>query len=229
MLSQERRRGVLEWAHRRDVLIIEDDPYRDLYFPDVTREEDTRPIAANDADGRVVYLSSFSKTLAPGFRVAWISAPEPIAAKLELAKQAEDLCSGGLDQRVIYEACKRGVLAKHVPTLRAHYAHKRDVMVKALKAKLPDRVSWIDPRGGFFLWAQVAPPIDSDMLLEFARARGVIYVVGSAFFVNGEGKSYLRLSFSAPKPERIEEGVSRLAAAIEDAHASVGQPTSQSS
>jgi 2-aminoadipate transaminase len=221
MLSQARRRGVLEWAHRRDVLIIEDDPYRDLYFPDVTREEDTRPIAADDADGRVVYLSSFSKTLAPGFRVAWISAPEAIAAKLELAKQAEDLCSGGLDQRVIYEACKRGVLAKHVPTLRAHYAHKRDVMVQALKAKLANRVSWGEPRGGFFLWARLAPPIDSDMLLNFARARGVIFVVGSAFFVNGGGQDYLRLSFSAPRPERIEEGVSRLALAIEDAHASV--------
>ena len=87
---------------------------------------------ADDASGRVVYLSSFSKTLAPGYRVAWIDAPPPIAAKLELAKQAADLCTGALDQRVVYEACRRGVLERQLPLLRAHYQHKRDVMVEAL-------------------------------------------------------------------------------------------------
>jgi DNA-binding transcriptional MocR family regulator len=104
LMGLAKRPRVLEWAERRDVLVIEDDPYRDLYFPDVATEADTRPIAADDANGRVIYLSSFSKTLAPGFRVAWLHAPEPIAAKLELAKQAADLCSGGLDQRIVYEA-----------------------------------------------------------------------------------------------------------------------------
>jgi len=216
LLGLDRRRAVLDWAARRDLLIIEDDPYKDLYFPDTTTERETRPIAADDREGRVVYLSSFSKTLAPGFRVAWLHAPESLAGKFELAKQAEDLCSGGLDQRVVYEACRRGILAKHVPTLRTHYQHKRDVMVRALSARLADRVSWPAPRGGFFLWLHLADPLLSDALLPLAQARGVIFVTGSAFFVDGSGRHHLRLSFSAPPPERIEEGVARLADAVDD-------------
>jgi 2-aminoadipate transaminase len=216
LLDLKRRQMVLDWAARRDVLIVEDDPYKDLFFPDIATEADTRPIAADDREGRVVYLSSFSKTLAPGFRVAWLHAPEPLAGKLELAKQAEDLCSGGLDQRVVYEACRRGLLAKQLPALREHYQHKRDVMVQGLKARLGDTVYWPSPRGGFFLWLRLAEPLRSDELLPLAQARGVIFVSGTAFFVDGWGRHHLRLSFSAPPPARIEEGVARLAAAVGD-------------
>jgi len=219
LLSLDKRRAVLEWAERRDVLIIEDDPYRDLFFPDVTTEAETRPIAADDAEGWVVYLSSFSKTLAPGFRVGWIHAPSGIAAKIELAKQAEDLCSGGLDQRIVFEACRRGLLAQHVPALRTQYQAKRDVMRRALMRETKGQIRWIDPRGGFFLWAQLAPPLDSRAVLAQARAHGVIFVVGHAFFVDGSGDAYLRLSFSAPSPDRIDEGVKRLARAIDAAAA----------
>ncbi len=223
LMGLAKRARLIEWAGRRDVLIIEDDPYRDLYFPDMAAESDTRPIAADDADrGRVIYLSSFSKTLAPGLRVAWMHAPEPIAAKLEIAKQAEDLCTGGLDQRVVYEACRRGVLAANLPKLRAHYQHKRDVMVKALRQHLDGHLTWPDPRGGFFLWARLAGTVLTDQLLERARERGVIFVAGSAFFVDGSGEQYLRLSFSAPAPDRIEAGVARLAAAMADVLAAAG-------
>src|SRR5262249_32305916 len=119
LISQAKRRLLLEWARRQDVLVVEDDPYRDLYFPDVTEEAETRPLAADDEEGRVIYMSSFSKTLAPGLRVAWLHARGGLGAKLELAKQAADLCAGGLDQRVAYEACRSGVLAAQLPRLRA--------------------------------------------------------------------------------------------------------------
>jgi 2-aminoadipate transaminase len=221
LMGLAKRRQLLEWAERRDVLIVEDDPYRDLYFPDVTREAETRPIAADDSQHRVIYLSSFSKTLAPGFRVGWLAAPEPVAAKLELAKQAEDLCSGGLDQRVVYEACKRGILSGHLPALRAHYQHKRDVMSRALETSLAGLASWVPPRGGFFLWVELPEDLTSDGVLPFAQARGVIYVVGAAFFVDGTGKRFMRLSFSSPPPERIAEGVTRLGQAIADARAAL--------
>src|SRR5579862_3781715 len=217
LLALDKRRALLDWARRMDVLIIEDDPYRDLFFPDMASESETRPIAADDGDGRVIYMSSFSKTLAPGFRVAWIHAPSAILAKIETAKQAADLCTGPLDQRIVYEACRRGVLTRQLPALRAHYQHKRDVMVRALKRQLDGAVTWPDPRGGFFLWAKLRAPLTSDVLLPFAQKRGVIYVPGHAFFVSGEGHEFLRLSFSAPPPERIELGVSRLALAIADA------------
>jgi 2-aminoadipate transaminase len=217
LIGLDKRRQLLDWADRRDLLIVEDDPYRELYFPDVTRVEETRPLAADDGSGRVIYLSSFSKTLAPGFRVGWMNAAEPIAAKLELAKQAEDLCTGGLDQRVVYEACRRGLLARQLPLLRTYYQTKRDAMRRALEQTLTGKLSWVPPRGGFFLWARLEGGLASDDLLKFAQARGVIYVVGGAFFVDGAGRSFVRLCFSTPSPERIEEGVRRLAAAVDDA------------
>jgi 2-aminoadipate transaminase len=207
---------VLDWANRRDVLIVEDDPYRDLYFEDTATEADVRPIRADDASGRVVYLSSFSKTLAPGYRVAWIDAPAPVAAKLELAKQAADLCTGELDQRIVYEACRRGILDRQAPVLRRYYQAKRDVMLGALREHFGDALSWPDPRGGFFLWATLPPNVDANVLMARAVEHGVVYVAGQAFFVNGSGRHFVRLSFSAPAPDRIEEGVRRLAAAVRE-------------
>lgn len=214
IVSLAKRRQLVEWATRRDVLILEDDPYRDLYFEDVTSEAETRPIAADDPSGRVIYVSSFSKTLAPGLRVGWIAADAALATRFELAKQAEDLCTGVLDQRIVCEAHARGVLATHLPRLRAHYQQKRDVMIEALTAELGTHLTWEVPRGGFFLWARIGAPLGAQALLARAQEAGVIYVVGSAFFVDGRGDDYMRLSFSSPAPTRIREGVRRLAAAV---------------
>jgi 2-aminoadipate transaminase len=214
LIGLDKRRRLLEWAERRDVLIVEDDPYRELYFEDSATEADVRPIKADDRHGRVIYLSSFSKTLAPGFRVAWIVAPAALASKLEMAKQAGDLLTGSLDQRLIYQACRRGLLERQLPMLRAHYAHKRDVMERALRRELGSAVSWPKPTGGFFLWLTLDSAIDADRMIPRAVEHGVIYVAGEAFYVNGEGRNTLRLSFSAPTPDRIEAGVSRLAVTV---------------
>lgn len=216
LIGLPKRQALLEWAGTRSVLIVEDDPYRELYFEDSASEADVRPIKADDRDGRVVYLSSFSKTLAPGFRVAWIDAPAPLASKFEMAKQAADLLTGSLDQRVIFEACRRGVLQRQLPRLRTHYRHKRDVMIEALRRELGTGATWPDPRGGFFLWATLPAGIDTDAMIPRAVDHGVIYVAGEAFFVNEGPRNIVRLSFSAPTPERIREGVARLAATVRD-------------
>jgi 2-aminoadipate transaminase len=216
LIGLEKRRRLLAWAERRNVLLIEDDPYRELYFEDSATEADVRPIRADDDGGRVIYLSSFSKTLAPGFRVAWIDAPAPLAAKLEMAKQAEDLCTGALDQRVVYECCRRGILQRQIPLLRRHYQAKRDVMVEALTREFGADVHWPAPRGGFFLWATLPAQIDGEAMIARAAANGVIYVAGEAFFVNGAGANIIRLSFSAPPHEQIREGVARLAATVRE-------------
>jgi 2-aminoadipate transaminase len=216
LIGRDKRTRLLEWAERNDFLIVEDDPYRDLYF-DAVGEPDIRPIKADDRNGRVVYMSSFSKTLAPGFRVAWIAGPAPLVAKFELAKQAEDLCTGGFDQRMVYESYRRGWLTRQIPMLRRHYQQKRDVMAAALDRELGDLISYPQPRGGFFLWATLPEHVSADTMLDPALRHGVVYVAGSAFFVDGSGHNTLRLCFSAPTPERIEEGVSRLAATIREA------------
>jgi 2-aminoadipate transaminase len=224
LIGREKRQRLLEWSERRNVLIVEDDPYRELYFEDSAAETDVRPIRADDEDGLVIYLSSFSKTLAPGYRVAWIDAPAPLAAKFEIAKQAEDLCTGALDQRVVFEATRRGVLARQLPKLRRYYQEKRDVMVDALGREFGPTVTWPAPRGGFFLWATLPAPIDSETMIARAVENGVIYVAGEAFFVSSAGQNIIRLSFSAPSHEKIREGVSRLAKTVREELAAIEQP-----
>jgi 2-aminoadipate transaminase len=214
LLSLGRRRALLAWAERRDVLIVEDDPYGPLYFEDVTTEAETRPLRADDTGGRVLYLSTFSKTLAPGFRVGWMVAPRVLIDRFETAKQSTDLTSGILDQRVVHEAIRRGVIDALAPRLRAGYQQKRTVMETAVREAFGNRLTWPTPKGGFFLWVTLPPGETDTALLDRAMSHGIIFVIGSAFFVNGTGHETIRLSFSAPSPERIREGVRRLALAL---------------
>ena len=214
LLSLDKRRRLLEWAERRDVLIIEDDPYGVLYFEDVATEAATRPIRADDTKGRVIYLSTFSKTLAPGFRVGWMVSPPALADRFETAKQSIDLTSGILDQRVVHQAIGRGLLESLAPKLRALYRRKRDVMEQALHAEIGDRLTWLAPKGGFFLWATLPPGQTDQELLARALDARLVFVIGSAFYVDGTGHNTIRLSFSAPTEDRIVEGVKRLAAVM---------------
>ena len=215
LLSRAKRARLLEWAERRNVLIVEDDPYGDLYFEDVARADDTRPLKADDRDGRVIYLSTFSKTLAPGFRVAWVAAPATIVERFDTAKQSMDLMCGILDQRVVQESIVRGVLARQAAPLRALYRTRRDIMEQTLREQFGDRLTWNQPRGGFFLWAKLPDGYDCEALLAKALEQGVIFVIGSAFCVDGSGHDRVRLSFSWPTPENIREGARRLSAAME--------------
>ena len=193
LLALSRRRQLMEWAGRRDVLIVEDDPYGSLYFEDA---------------------ATASKTLAPGFRVGWLVAAPALVQRFETAKQSIDLTSGALDQLVVHEAVKRGVVQALAPKLRALYARKRDVMEQAIRAHIGGRLTWSPPKGGFFLWATLPTGSSDHALLERALAHGLVFVVGSAFYVDGTGHEKIRLSFSAPSIDRIEEGVKRLAKAL---------------
>jgi 2-aminoadipate transaminase len=214
LLSIDKRRRLLEWAERRNTLIVEDDPYGELFFEDVASGTETRPIKADDRNGRVIYLSTFSKTLAPGFRVAWVAAPAAIVERFDTAKQSMDLMCGILDQRVIHQSIVRGVLERQAAPLRNLYRNRRDVMETTLREQFGDRISWIQPKGGFFLWARLPEGYECEPLLEKAMGEGVMFVIGSAFCVDGSGHDRVRLSFSWPTPERIREGAKRLAVAI---------------
>ena len=217
MMSTARRLELLALAGAEDLLILEDDPYGSLYFEDRTTAAETRPIKADDRDERVVYLGSFSKILAPGFRVAWLCAPPAVAQYVELAKQATDLSAGILDARIVHQALARGIVQRMAPELRALYQERCAVMEQALRDRLGDRVTWTTPRGGFFLWAQFGAEVEEERLFERAIANGVSFVGGSAFYVDGQGRGFARLSFSAPTPEQIREGVARLTRAVDEA------------
>lgn len=215
LMSQARRRALLDAAARHDLLVIEDDPYGSLYFEDTTTATDTRPMKADDSEGRVVYLGSMSKTLVPGLRVAWMVAHPALAARVELCKQAADLCSGVFDQRLVHRALADGVVDRIAPGLRRAYQERRTAMEEALAGTLGDRLTWTRPRGGFFLWVSLAGGVDADRLFPLALDEKVSFVAGSAFHVDGGGAATVRLSFSAPSPERIREGVARLARALD--------------
>jgi 2-aminoadipate transaminase len=143
-----------------------------------------------------------------------MKAPQVLIERFDTAKQSTDLTSGILDQHIVHEALRLGVADRLAPQLRELYRHKRDVMSQALRARLGSRLTWSTPKGGFFLWATIPEGCTDTTLLERALQHGVIFVVGSAFHVDGSGHNTIRLSFSAPSPERIEEGAQRLAAAF---------------
>jgi len=216
LMTLARRAELLAWAAARDVLIVEDDPYGALFFDDVATSAETRPVKADDREGRVVYLSSFSKTVAPGFRVAWIAAAAPLVARFEIAKQSADLCTSAIDQRFIYEILRRGLLESRLGQLRSAYQRKRTVLEQALRRELDGHVTWPEPKGGFFLWASFGDAIDTDALLRRAIAHGVVFVPGSAFYVEPMHRDRARLSFSEQPPDRIETAVARLAGAVRE-------------
>lgn len=214
LLPREKRLALLEWAARRDLLIVEDDPYGVLYFEDSATDADMRPIKADDGEGRVIYLSTFSKTLTPGFRVGWLTASPALTAKFETAKQAMDLCTSGLDQRIVHEAITNGVLTRQIPGLRRHYCHKRDVMEQALAAEMPE-TSWVQPKGGFFIWLELSRDVDAEALVPRAIDQRVLYVAGATFFAEAPARNFIRLAFSGAPPARIVEGITRLARAVQ--------------
>jgi 2-aminoadipate transaminase len=215
LMSLPRRQALLERARHHDLVIIEDDPYGSLYFEDRATAGQTRPIKAADTEGRVIYLGSMSKTLVPGLRVAWLVAPRVVVDRVELAKQAADLCSGVFDQRIVHRALAEGVVDRIAPELRRAYQERRAALEESLRRTLGHRVAWDPPRGGFFVWVHLGDDIDADRLFPLALQHRVSFVTGRAFHVDEAGAHCARLSFSAPSPDRIREGVSRLAAALD--------------
>jgi DNA-binding transcriptional MocR family regulator len=148
--------------------------------------------------------------------VAWLVAPEALLSKLELLKQTSDLLTPSLDQHIVYEAYRRGILMERLPVLRKFYQDKRTVMQQTLQQELGGEISWPEPKGGFFLWASLPTRCSTDEMLPRAIEQRVIYVAGSAFFVDGSGANLMRLSFSLPSKEKIVEGVKRLAKVVKE-------------
>jgi 2-aminoadipate transaminase len=211
-LSLERRHHLARLAREHDLVIIEDDPYGELRF----EEEDLTPLFRL-APERTIYLSTFSKTLAPGIRLAWITAPKPIIHRLVQAKQGADLHTGTFVQMVANDICQRGILRQHVRRLRQVYRQRRDAMMDAIAEHFPQDVSFTKPLGGLFLWARAPEAINTrDFLLKAVAAR-VAYVPGFAFYPGEEGGEHsMRLNFSNASLEMINEGIYRLGRAMKE-------------
>lgn len=211
VMPERRREALVTTASTVGVPMVEDDPYGEIWF-------DTAPppsLASRWPEG-VVYLGSFSKVLAPGFRLGYLVAPTELYPKLLQAKQAADLHTPGFNQRVVFEVVRDGFLDVHVPTIRARYAAQRDAMEAALERHLPAGTTWHPPHGGMFFWVRLPEGFDAMSLLPRAVAAGVAYVPGAPFYAGTPDVRTLRLSFVTLSAEDIEEAVAILGRVIAD-------------
>ena len=204
-MSLERRQITVELAQKYDVPILEDDPYGELRF-----EGEALPNLFELAPEQVIYASTFSKTLAPGFRLGWIIANQEVLEPLMIAKQIADLQVPTYSQRLIYEIVQNGFMDAQIPRLRDHYRQQRDLLLDAMQRHFPPEVSYHPPSGGMFVWCELPEELDATELLEIALEHKVAYIPGASFYPNEQGKNTFRLSYSIATPEEIEIGIEKL-------------------
>jgi len=219
-LSLARRHELIRLADHYGAPIIEDDPYGQLRYEGdhlpslVAIDAQARATDGAPYTGNIIYLSTFSKILAPGLRLAWIVAPAEVILKLVQAKQGADLHTSTFSQMLAHDVARGGFLDQHAKVIRATYGARRDAMLKALETHFPPEVTWTRPQGGLFLWATFPEYIDAADLLQAAVKEKVAFVPGTSFFADGTGRNTARLNFSYCNEKTIEEGIYRLSVAV---------------
>ena len=203
--SESKRRELADIFERRDTVIVEDDPYADLRFAGTAPQS-----MRSRLDNKVILLGSFSKTIAPGLRLGWICAKREIMDKLVIAKQASDLHSNSLCQRIVHQYLIKNDVDKHIETIINVYKKQRDAMITAIEKYFPAEVRFTKPEGGMFLWLTLPEKFSALELFKQAVKKNVAFVPGTPFFVDGGGANNLRLNFSNSDEETIEEGIKRL-------------------
>jgi 2-aminoadipate transaminase len=205
-----RRQEILSIAREAEIALLEDDPYGLLGF----EGEPPRAIRADDADG-VIYLGSFSKTIASGLRVGWAVAPHGVREKLVLAAESAVLCPSNYAQLTVSEYLATQPWREQIKAFREVYRERRDALLGSLDALMPPGTTWTVPAGGFYSWLTLPEGLDATAMAPRAIANLVAYVPGTGFYVDGQGRRNMRLSYCYPEPDRIREGVRRLAGVIE--------------
>ncbi|CAB5009054.1 unannotated protein [freshwater metagenome] len=205
----QRRAENLQVAQRAGVLVLEDDPYGLLGFDG----EAPRAMRADDENG-VIYLGSFSKTIASGLRVGWAVAPHGVREKLVLAAESAVLCPSNFSQLTVSEYLATQPWREQIKIFQELYRERRDALLESMESLLPAGTTWTTPSGGFYSWVTLPNGLDSKAMLPRALAALVAYVPGTGFYVDGSGRHNLRLSYCYPEPDRIREGVRRLASVV---------------
>ncbi|ESQ26239.1 MAG: Transcriptional regulator [uncultured Acidilobus sp. OSP8] len=219
IMPDDRRKELLEVASKYDLLVIEDDPYSFFVFDEVP----FTPLKTLDSEGRVIYLGTFSKILAPGLRLGYMVADRQITRMVELAKQMVDLHSSTLSQYIALYALKEGVVERTIQKARVFYREKRDIMVETLEKYMPEGSHWFKPRGGLFAFIYLPDGVDTSDMLPMAIERGVAYVPGRSFFSDGSGVNAMRINFSYLPPDKLREGIRLIAETAKDYMKSKGK------
>ncbi len=213
-MSLERKKELLELASEYDLIIVEDDPYSYFIYDEGV---DVTPLKTLDKEGRVIYMSTFSKILSPGLRIGWVVANKHVVDFMERAKQTADLHTPTLTQFIALEAIRRGVVDETINKAKILYRAKRDAMIEALDTYMCKEAWWPRPVGGLFVMVFLPSyDIDTKKMLMEAIDAGVAYVPGASFFANGMGWNTMRLNFSYPSPEEIREGVRIIADLVKE-------------
>ena len=208
-MTLEERKYVVDVAHKYDLLIVEDTPYKNIRF-----EGETLPSMYSMAPDRVIMVGTFSKTFVPGFRLGWIVAQHDVIERIIVAKQSSDLCTPVFNQMVAAHYLASGAYDVNLKKTCALYKRKKNVMVSSFEEFMPKGVTWTNPDGGLFLFLRLPEQFDTRELFDLAIKENVAFVIGEAFHSDGSGKNTMRLNFSFASDEKIREGVRRLAAAI---------------
>ena len=219
-MSLERRRELVRIATEREILILEDNPYGLLRY-----EGDPLPTLFSLEREFVIYASTFSKILSPGVRLGWAVAPAPVMAKMNIGKQASDLCSSSISQYFVSAYFESGPWEDYVRSLIDIYRLRRDVMLDALAEHFPREASWTHPQGGLFIWATLPDYIDTTDLLARALEERVAFVPGRAAYLDGRGGSEMRLNFSGVGEDEIREGIRRIGEVVREQVALYGTLT----
>jgi DNA-binding transcriptional MocR family regulator len=209
-LSDQRRTEVLEICSAAGLLVLEDNPYGLLGF----EGPPTPAIRARGGEEEVIYLGSFSKTFAPGLRVGWVLAPHAVREKLVLASEASVLCPPALNQLAVVDYLTTQDWQGQIEVFKDLYRERRDAMLDALTTLMPEGTTWTHPTGGFYVWTTLPEGLDAKVMQPRAITERVAYVPGIGFYADGQGSRDLRLSYCFPEPDRIREGVRRLAAVV---------------
>lgn len=212
--TKEKKKELLQLLAGKDILLIEDDAYGDLYFDEDVRE-DIVPMKNNEnKDITICYTGSFSKILGPGFRLGWLLVNEEIFDKCELIKQAMDACSPNFTQVLASKFLSQGIIYPYLDTLRAEYKDRKEIMKAALVEYMPNYVTWVEPKGGFYFWFEMPFNFDSSEIMASAIKKGAVFVSGKTFDPAGIKNNNFRLSYSNMEKSQIEKGIKIIADSI---------------
>ena len=214
--SMEKRKKLLELVKDKDILLLEDDAYNELYFSEKARQL-TKPLMTMNHDGvSMVYTGSFSKILGPGFRLGWMLAPPDIYEKAQIIKQGIDACSPNFTQVIANEFMKKGYLEQYLNKIRKEYAERKQLMQKALKKYMPGTVTWTEPQGGFYFWLKLPQHMNATEILKDSVEKGAVFVTGKTFDPEAKHNNYIRLAFSNMNKKDIDKGIQILSNAIKN-------------
>lgn len=214
--SKERKAAVLELLKGKEICLLEDDPYCELYFDESDKELTIPMKAMPNEPVPICYTGSFAKIFGPGLRLGWLLGPKEIVDKCELAKQSMDACSSTFTQVLAHQYLSKGKLAGYVEGLRKIYKRRAQIMLDALKAYMPSDVQWTYPKGGFYIWVTMPSTADSSAVFQIALKGGAAFVIGSAFDPSGAKNNSFRLAFSHAPEDKIEKGIKIIADAVKE-------------